>query len=269
MERRMALFFKMKRSKKIVCLVSVFILTLFSCSNDDNSSIKLLQKMVETSEGGLPETTFFTYNGSEIVSMDGANKRTDFTYTAGLITKTVAFNKMNQSRETTEYSYLKDKIVEVASVGKYRISYVHNLDKTVSYQKITFASGNQEVKEFHGTLYFENENLIKDERIADNTATGVTSIYSISFDYDANKNPLFHIKGLRELLDHNEKISINNSLINIETTSLTKDDQIISAAALYKSIFKYDLDKYPTERVSENAILSNGNRGYLKTEYFY
>ncbi|WP_240723445.1 hypothetical protein [Flavobacterium sp. GT3P67] len=259
----------MKINKYIYWVLSIFLLTLYSCSTDTDGSAKLLKKVVETSAQGTVGTTLFTYNGTEIVSIEGAQKRTDFTYTDGLITKSVTLNKTYQLIETIEYSYLEGKLVEAESLGNYRINYIYNSDKTVSYQKFTIGSGNQEVKEFHGTLYFENENLIKEERIFDNTASGVLSKYSVSFDYDSKHNPLYNILGYKKLLEYNEGISSNNSLISTVITSVSKDNQITSSANFYKSSFKYDLDNYPTEQVSENAIATNGNVGYLKSEYFY
>lgn len=253
----------MKNKIVLLWVLSIFVLTLCSCSTDNDDTVKLLKKVVETSEAGTSETSLFTYDGTEIVSIDGVQKRTDFTYTDGLITKAVTLNKTNQLLETIEYSYLEGKLVEAESLGNYRINYIHNSDKTVSYEKFTI-SGNQQVKEFHGTLYFENENFIKEERILDNTASGVLSKYSVSFDYDSKYNPLYNILGYKKLLDYNEGASSNNSLISTVITSISKDDQITSSANFYKSSFKYDLDNYPTEQVSEN-----GNTGYLKTTYFY
>nr|WP_315178506.1 hypothetical protein [uncultured Flavobacterium sp.] len=258
----------MKKTKNIFWVLSIFLLTLYSCSNDNDDSLKLLKKVVETSENGTSETTVYTYNGTEIVSINGAEKRTDFTYTDGLITKTVILNKTNQLSETIEYSYLVGKLVEVESLGNYRINYIHNTDKTVSYERFRI-SGNQQVKEFHGTLYFENENLIKNERILDTMPVGITSSESITFDYDAKNNPLYNVLGYKNLLDHMETISSNNSLINTVIATTTNGDQVLSVANFYKSSFKYDSENYPTERVSETAILANGNTGYLKTQYFY
>lgn len=237
-------------------------MTLYSCSNDNDDSVKLLKKIVETSEAGTSEITLFTYNGNQIVSIDGTLKRTDFTYTDGLIAKTVTLNKTTQLLVTIEYSYLNGKLDKVESLG-YRIKYIKNSDKTISYERFMI-SGNQQVKEFHGKLYFENANLIEDDRTVDNTNAGVISNYTVSYDYDLKKNPLFHVTGFRELLNQNEKISLNNSLISTVITSVSKDDQITSSANFYKSSFKYDLDNYPIERVSENE-----KTGYLKTEYFY
>lgn len=259
----------MKNKIVVLWVLSVFfVLTLFSCSNDSEDSMKLLNKVVETSAEGISETTLFTYNGNEIVSIDGAQKRTNFTYTDGLITKMVTLNKKNQLLEVIEYSYLKGNLAEVESLGNYRIKYIHNSDKTVSYEKFTIVSVNQEVKEFHGILYFENENFIKDERILDNTASGILSKYSVNIQYDSKYNPLYNILGYKKLLDYNEEISSNNSLVTV-ITSVSKNDQITSSAKFYNNSFKYDLDNYPIEQVSENTVATNGTVGYLKTQYFY
>ena len=259
----------MKKTKNIYWVLSILILALFSCSDDNDDCVKLLKKIVETSEKGISETTLLTYDGNEIVSIDGPQRRTDFTYSDGLITKTVMLNKTNQLVETIKYRYLTGELVEVESLANYRIKYIYNSDKTVSYERFTIDSRNQEIKELHGVLYFEHENLIKDERILDNTAAGVLSKYSISYDYDSKHNPLFNISGYKKLLNYNEVMSSNNILLSTVITSVLKDDQIISSAVLYKSSYTYNLDNYPTERVSETAILADGNTGYLKTEYFY
>ena len=258
----------MKKTKNIFWVLSIFLLTLYSCSNDNDDNLKLLKKVVETLENGTSETTVYTYNGTEIVSIDGAEKHTNFTYTDGLITKRVILNKANQLLETIEYSYLVGKLVEVESFGNYSINYIHNTDKTVSYERFRI-SGNQQVKEFHGTLYFENENLIKNERILDTMPVGITSIESITFDYDAKNNPFYTILGYKKLLNHMETISSNNSLINTVIVTTKNGDQVLSIASFHKSSFKYDSDNYPTEQVSETSLFVNGNRGYLKTEYFY
>ena len=259
----------MKNKIVLLLFLLFFVLTLTSCTNDTDESFKLLKKVVETTNKGTSQTYLYTYNGNQIVSIDGSQDRTDFTYTDGLISKMITLNKTNQLLENIEYSYRKGKLVRVISLGNYKINYIHNLDKTVSYEKCTLGLVNQQVKEFHGTLYFENENLIKDDRTLDNTNSGVISNYSVSYNYDLKKNSLFHVTGFRELLNQNDKISINNTIISTVTISISKDDQITSSAILYKNSYTYDLENYPTERVSETAIFATWNTGYVKTEYFY
>jgi hypothetical protein len=87
---------KMKKIKNIFWMLSLFIIAFYSCSNENVSSQKLLQKMVETTEDGLSETTFFAYDGNKITSINSPNSRTDFTYTDGLISKIVLLNKLTR-----------------------------------------------------------------------------------------------------------------------------------------------------------------------------
>lgn len=259
----------MKNKKLFRLFFFVLVLTVVSCTNDADDSFKLLQKVIETTAKGNTQTYVYAYNGNQIVSIDGTQERTEFTYTDGLISKMVKLNKTNQLLETIEYSYLKGKLVSVFSLGNYKIKYTHNADKTVSFEKFTLSSGNVEVKDYHGTLLLSNGNLIKEERIYDNSLAGVESRYSISFDYDAKKNPLFNIAGFKELLNQNDKISINNNVISTVITSTSINGQITSSATTYKNAFTYDLENYPKERVSESTPLASGFVGYLKVEYFY
>lgn len=259
----------MKKPKKIFCVLSIFLWTVFSCSNDKDDSIKLLKKIVATAIDGTSATTLFTYNGNEIVSVDGVQKHSDFTYTNGLITKIVTLDKTNQVVETIEYTYVAGELVRAKSLNNYVINYIHNADDTVSYEKLAINSGNGEVKVYHGILYFKNENFIKDERTMDNTGAGILTKYSISFDYDSKHNPLYNVLSYSKLLNYNETISPNNSLISTVTISTAKEDQITSSASYYKNSFQYDLENYPTEQVSENAMGTSGTSGYVKSEFFY
>ena len=221
---------------------------LFSCSKDNSDNIKLLKKLVETSSDGTSNTTLFTYKGNEIVNTDNEKQHVDYTYTNGLITKIITKTKVNQSSTSLEFTYDKDKLVGIKSSDNYSIKFTHKSDETVSYQKTTLSSQNEEVKVCHGVLFFKNKNLIK----------------------DLKNNPFYNILGFDKLLNQNDLISINNSQIGIvEATITNAEDQITSSANFYKSSFKYDKEGYPTEKVAESVMPSDGKSGYLKTEYFY
>lgn len=252
--------------KKATVFLFVCLSVLYSCSGSRDGDLKLLKKSIETTADGTSMTTLFTYDGHKIVSIDGVLQHQDFTYTGDLISKIVTLDKVNQQSSTVEYTYLEGKLVNVNAPGNYIIKYIHNSDQTISYEKFSISQGNQEVKVFHGTLRFLNENFKNDDRILDNVGVGVLSEYSLSFEYDTKKNPFRNILGFDKLLDHNEGISINNNLITMVTSSITINDQITSSANFYKGSFKYDSDNYPTELVSEASI---SNNGYLKVQYFY
>jgi hypothetical protein len=255
--------------KKIFGTLFISLLLLCSCSTTNEEDGRLLKKIVEIKIDGTSVTTFFTYNGNEIVSIDEDKKHTDFTYTGDLITKAVVLNKTNQVRTTVEYTYADGKLVCAKSPNKYKINYVHNADGTIFYEKLTIDPGVAEVELYHGILYFQSGNFIKDERIVKDADVSVLSKYSVSYKYDSKNNPLNEILGYSKLLDRNESISLNNSIKKVIISSITKDDQISSVASLFESSFKYDAKGYPTEQVSETAVASTGDLIYLKSVYFY
>jgi hypothetical protein len=255
----------MKYSSKIFFFISIVSVLLSSCSNDKDDKSKFLKKVVETSADGTSTTTLLKYIGDEIVTIDGIELRTDFTYTNGLITKIRTTDKGTQLSQTVEYSYDTDQLIQVVSPNNYVINYIHNTDDTVFYEKRSLNSGSQEAKFYHGTLYFKDKNLIKDERILDDAAPGLVSKYTVNFQYDSKKNPFYPILGYSKLLDHNEVISSNNTVSSVvESSSTNAADQTISSAKFFNSTFKYDTDGYPTEELTETA-----KSGYLKSQYFY
>lgn len=268
MENRFAL--EMKKSKNIFWIVSVFTVAFYSCLSENDSSTKLLQKMVETLEGGTSEKTLFTYNGNKIVSIDGVHQRSDFTYTDGLITRIAVSNKTTKILETIDYTYLAGKLVQVESLGKYITKYSHNTDKTISYERFSLGANHQKVKEYHGVLTLENGNYTDDKRTLDNVGAGLIVKNSRTFKYDKKINPMSGIIGFDKLLNYDELMSSNNSLLNVVEDSTTyPNEQATSSAKMHTSIFKYDTDDYPIEKFSQTALLHSGNWGSLKTEYFY
>lgn len=244
----------------------VSVVVLCSCSDDKVSTDKLLRKTVEISENGTSTTTLYKYNGNEIVSVDGAKKYISYTYMDGLISKILTKDKESQLSVTLDYTYDKAQLVRMHSSEGYVMNYSHNGDGTVSYEKLLLDSQNQETKVFHGILYFKNGNLVKDERIFDNTGRGVLSKQKVSFEYDSKNNPFYNILGYAKLLSHNEVISVNNNRMAVVERDVIQDDQLTSSANLYQSIFKYDADNYPVENVTEASI---ANPNYVKTQYFY
>jgi hypothetical protein len=265
-----ALSGKMKRSKNLFCLVLFFALTLYSCSNENDNNVKLLRKIIETSEAGLSESTLFTYNGNEIVNIDRALKSTDFKYKDGLITRIVVLNKATKALDTINYSYVEGKLVLVESVGNYTTKYIHNPDNTISYEQFSINGNDQKVKEHHGLLIFKNGNLTNDKRISDNLEAGHVMKNNRTYSYDKKINPFTAILGFNKLLGPDEIMSTNNSFsIVFEDSATNKNKQVTSNAGMSSSNFKYDADGYPIVKFSETTLLPNGNKGYMKTEYFY
>ncbi len=241
--------------------------TLFSCSNDDNNPDKLLRSIVEVSDNGASTITFFTYVGNKIVSIDEADKSTTFTYTDNLITGAIILDKTTQHQSTLQYIYDNDQLVQVISSENYVINYAHNSDGTVSYEKVQ----NNEIRLVHGVLHFKKDNLTKDERTLYDPDPNVQITESVSFEYDAKRNPMHNVLGFDKLLDYHKYTSPNNSKSSFETSTVRflEQDEVISSAHMFPSTYKYDSDGYPTEVNSEKPFLGSVNPNHAKTLFYY
>ncbi len=263
----------MKKTKKLVGLLSVFLITLCSCTNEnvDPVQVQLLKKIVEVSVDGSSKTILLSYVGNKIVHIDKFDTVSTFYYTGDLITKIVELDKTNQHLKTSEYFYSDGLLTKIASSDNYVINYVHNNDGSVSYEKLTKDSNNNDVKIYHGTLYFQGENLVKDERFFDDAGLAVLSKKSVSLAYDTKNNALHNILGFNKLLDYAKTISLNNSINSAEISEIKyiDTDQVISAMNTYKSKYQYNSNGYPTEIVSENLIFGGNDSNHLKSQLFY
>lgn len=248
--------------------LSALLVLLCSCADDKNGSSKLVTKIIETAEDSSKTTTLFTYKGDEIVSSDNSKLHIEYSYNDGLVSKIVTTKKSDQSKLTTDYVYEKGKLISLKSSDGLVVNFTHESDKSVLYQGFSVDATEKQTKKFHGVLSLANSNLIKDSRILNTTPADVISKEDVSYEYDSKKNPFHNVIGFDKLLLQFELFSLNNSLINVveNSTTNTKDDQVMSSAKFHKRVFKYDEEGYPTEQITENAT---NNAGYLKTEYFY
>jgi hypothetical protein len=263
----------MKKKKKIVGILVVILVTLCSCTNEtvNQDQVLLLKKIVEVSVDGSASTTILTYNGIKIVNIDKFDKLSKFYYTGDLITKIVVLDKTTQHINTLEYAYLEGQLTKITSSDNYVIHYIHNNDGSVSYEKVTKDSNNIEVKIYQGILYFQNENLIKDEKTLVNSGNGILAQNGFNIEYDLKNNALKNILGFNKLLDYSKIVSSNNEITCIES-SLVKyieNDQIISEAKRYDSKYQYNSNGYPTEIVSQNIIFGGTDSKHLKSQLFY
>lgn len=261
----------MKKVNIIVGLVFVLLITLCSCTNENTDQVQLLKKIIEISVDGSSSTTTLNYNGNKIVNIDKADKLLEFYYTDDLITRIVESDKMTQHKSILDYSYFDGKLVKIVSSDNYVLNYIHNNDGSVSYEKITKDSNNTGVKIYHGILYFQNQNLIKDERILDDAGIGILAKNTVSIEYDYKNNALNNILGFGKLLNYSKTISSNNDIVSTEISSVKNltEDQVISSIKTYYSKYTYNLEGYPTVIVSENLFWGGKNSNHLKSVLFY
>lgn len=263
----------MKKANKILGLVLVFLITLCSCSNENVGQVQVqfLKKIVEVSIDGASNTTLLAYDGNKIVNIDKFDKHSEFYYTGDFITRIVESDKTNQHVNTLEYFYSDGQLTRISSSDNYVLNYIHNAEGTVSYEKLTKDSNNNDVRIYHGTLYFQSGNLFKDHRFLDDAGKNVLAENSISFEYDDKNNALNNILGYNKLLDYSRTISSNNvvSSFKISSVKYLDVDRATSSAHIYKSKCQYDSMGYPTEIVSENLIFGGNDYNHLKSILFY
>jgi hypothetical protein len=268
----MVLFFMKKRIKVIGVIVCI-IGTLSSCSNEAVELVQpqLLKTVVEVSVDGTSTKTTLNYDGNKIQSIDKADAYLEFSYTEDLITKIINKDKVSKHANTLQYSYTQGKLVKIVSSDNYVINYIHNDDNTVYYEKVTKDVQNKDVKIYHGTLYFQNDNLVKDEQVLDNIEPNISSKKSLNVVYDNKINAMRNVLGFSKLLDYSKSISANNPLNYYETSTVKhiSEDQIISAFKLNKSTSKYDVLGYPVEIESEYSIFGENNPSHSKSLLFY
>jgi hypothetical protein len=261
----------MKKTKEIVGIVVVILITLCSCTSEPIAQVQLLEKIVEISVDGTSNTTFLSYDGNKIVNIDKVDKLSKFYYTGNLITKIVVLDKTTQHVNTLDYSYLEGQLIKITSSYHYVINYSRNSDGSVSYVKLTKDSNTLDVKNYHGILYFQNGNLIKDEKILDDAGKGILAKNSISFEYDYKNNALKNILGFDKLLDYSKAISLNNEILSTAVSSVKDidDDQAISEIKRFDSKCQYNSNGYPTEIVSQNILFGVADSKHLKSQLFY
>lgn len=256
----------MKSLTKILLLITVFVIFLTSCSNDKDDKGKIFVKIIETTENGISENSVFKYHENQIISSENSKQKIDYTYTDGLISKIVSYDKDAESSVVLEYSYEEEKLVQLTSSENYVIYYTHNTDGTVSYEKYNGTAKNEAQKVYHGNLVFKNKNLIKDERTNDIAADDEIINSKITYEYDAYNNPYVSILGYDKLLNQGAVVSKNNVVMVVSETTVMEGEGTISSAKMFTVTYKYDTDNYPTEQVSE-ASLTNPN--YSKIQYLY
>lgn len=248
--------------KRLVYIFSVVVLTLASCSsNDDNTSSPVLPtQVIETIDyGGNIETYTinFIYNGSKIVRQEVGSDAADYTYTDNLITK-VEYKRNNEVIARYEYIYdsnerlINIKYFEFDDIGGdygTDADYVYNSNGSVSF---TVYSGNLPDlnQSLSGTMTLNAEGLV---------ASVVSSAgYSYAYTYDTKNNPFKNIMGLNKLLFFNDEATIN-SIRNYLSEVVSYGNSINTTTYNHT----YNSNDFPTQTVRNNDYET------ITTQYIY
>ncbi|MCG9791289.1 hypothetical protein [Flavobacterium algicola] len=259
----------MKTKKHVFWFLSLILFSFVSCTKDTDEQVKFLKTIDRTLDGGSKVTTSFSYQGSQISTIENSDSLKEFTYTMGLITAITTTNKASAIQTVVGYTYEGGKLKTVLSPNNYVVRYAHNADGTVTFEKFDISVANTETKIHHGILTFDKENLVKEEQTLDNQPSGVVTKYVVNYEYDEKTNPYSAITGYNKLLDQGGEISSNNYLVKTVENTIESNGQVISSATFYSNSFKYDESNYPKEKNSFVTIADKGLTVSEKIVYIY
>lgn len=258
--------------KKIFCLLSVLVLVLVSCSNDDSKeSSVFVKKIIDIDSNGNSFTTDFTYDGTrkdrETIINNETNKVAyymDYSYNregmiASVLKSTTDGKPLVLVELTYNDIYLKTILqTEFVSSKKnikktYYSTGIRFGNETVTYKTVDVdEDNNAETNPVQGKLTLEDGKIVKDEIIGAQTTT-------IVYEYDTANNPFKNVKGVEALLGN---FDLGYSKFNkVKETSTTSSD----SPKTNSSTYSYDGKNFPTEA---KHFDKDGNiKG--STQYFY
>ena len=258
--------------KKIILLLSVVALILYSCNTDDtttpvapvNTANILVKKIVTTSvdDPDSNGTSIFTYSGLKLAGIQvvGVGKSL-FYYTGDLITKIEAFEGTSVvERELFTYNS-NGKLIEYRDQSlvdnlEHKYLYVYNSDGSVSYTDNFGIINNTNPNSSGVNIYTNNE-------LSSRSFSNQTD----SYVYDNKNSPFKNITGLSNLLtlrefadDYLVFFGKDKNVIKVTDNS----DQTIGVFCTYT----YNSNNFPsaaTKRINFPPIQSTT----LNVEYFY
>jgi hypothetical protein len=236
--------------KKILCLLSVALLLLSSCSSDNNESSNLedsvFVKEIAVNYNGKTNTQKISYDENKIKSITfQGGEKTNYTYSDNLITKIEDLDPNGNLLSTMEYKYSNGKIYSCLKiindfVPQYKnlTKYIYNEDGTVSYQiyKVNVLNGTEQEKDLiSGKLFFKDGNIVKEEYYSD-------SVLQIStlYEYD-NKNDNF-----KNIVGYNLLLNLMPSVNNIVKTTTTPKNGAIGTIV---NLYQYNSKGYPVTKM--------------------
>ncbi|RXM43138.1 DUF2963 domain-containing protein [Flavobacterium sp. YO64] len=244
--------------KNTMCFFGALILTITSCSSNDNDSeTAILPKTIKFSKPNYPSentTSTITYSGNKLVSVTDEEDRTDFTYEGNVIVKAVTYDitaGKSDKKEEKSFLYTNGKLTSTLYArnftsqypfGQYkgRFVYSYNGDGTVTKESYsTNAQTGIESKNDYLEVYtFENGNLIK--LVATDTGSGVSSVRASLYEYDSKNNPFKNVLGFNLLIDEDDS-NVNNLIKH--TYSYTGS----SMSYFSKTTYEYNTNGYPVK----------------------
>ena len=241
--------------KKLLYLLSALVLTLTSCSDEDDttnaSSEILLTRMIETYDGGSPLTTNFIYNGNKLVEWnDSEGERETFVYNSSgkLIS---GIESYDDGAESGEVIYSHDSSGRLTRIdyeldGLY-FTYTYNSNGTVT--EAQYDEFDDQLDSY--ILTISNDNLVSQ------VGTGVSTGDSYASTFDSSNSPFVNIYEPHMFFKIYFDANRNNAVSRIHNENT-------SSSSSSTSTFTFNSDGYPT-----SETLTYGDGRVETVQYFY
>ncbi|PWA07767.1 hypothetical protein [Flavobacterium laiguense] len=251
--------------KKLLYLFSACLLVLTSCSNDDtnssDSASMILPKSVKYTSPSYPSdnsNATISYDGNKITSIKSEDGRTDYTYDGNEIVKTIDYDDAGIKDSEAIYTYTGGKLASYSHAenftskyptGEYktRTVYTYNSDGTIKtlYYTTDVTTGVETKTNNERLSTISNGNLVK---VVEINSTPGSSVYTTVYEFDTKNSPTKNIAGFNLLVITDEGFgSINNI---VKSTSSSVDGSNSSNTNVYKTVYVYDANGYPTKETS-------------------
>ena len=262
----------MRKAFFLLLPVFLFILTVTSCSSDnDGPNVVLLSKVTGVSLGQQSVHTF-SYNGTKLTKVafeieaqtDGSGYDKYF-YTGDLITQIKRFNALNQNTTTTVFTYdvnkriTQDVKVEPSLNYGFRTVYAYNSDGSVTATGFSGTVDAQNtISDTSEKFYFQNGEVSQKDFFSNSFSSSV--IYS----YDTANHPMRNVTGLDAIKLY---AFIANGLFGYEHNMIQQNTYLTSGVMDSQVAFtiNYNSNNYPVEMFS--TMGSNGSYQY-SFQYF-
>lgn len=250
--------------KKLLCVFSVLVLFLASCSSDDSTTTDpefsingtKLRRTIRNL-GGTIVTGELIYDGNKLIkSTHSDGTSINYTYTGNLITRMEIFRD-NNLEDATFLTYSNDKLTGYTSLrgnAGYRVVYTYNSDGTISitgYMGDSVSQNNQ--TDLNKKVFFQDGlvNAIEEYKIIDGNSVTFTTTYT----HDDANSPSSGIIGHDKLTMYDQ--GLGNYTHNV--TSITKTASNSSEVYVSNINYLYNTSNLPYKITYGNIIF----------EYFY
>jgi hypothetical protein len=265
--------------KKLISLLSITMVLLASCSNDEfdttepnvtesNTNGTVLKKTVAIINGGTAVTTGeYIYDGNKLAKIISSDdKYVTYFYTSDLITSREFYNNgILSTKEIFEYNANKQlvnfKRVKPNNTIVYRAVYVYNTDGTITVTGYKGALVDQNSEISKRKVFLENGQASKIETYLN--VNGSIATETTHYTFDSKNSPFNDILGFDKLTFYDS--SLNGNAHNVTGLNVTSSSNTNSGADAIQ--YTYNAFDYPvTAKEVDSADKAKNSTVY---QYFY